>query len=623
MPEEMLEPPVVAEDAKHADGADSTSVWLLVCLIGMGVAICAFAAMLLPANPPLARADSLENWGFFGLRCVRDTLIALGIAGIGIVAATFVPRFGEAVRSLVFRTSRRTFLLMAVSISIVSSALFACIVMDRTTHIVDETAMLFQARILAGGRLTAPSPPVTDAFEQEFIITDPPGGRWYGKYFIGQSLLLVPGVWLSAPWLVHPVVIGICVWLTYLLGRELFNERTARIAVVLMTFSPLRLYTGGTMMGHAGSLLMLTLFALATVKVIKQPSRWGWGLVGGFFLGMAFNARPLTALAMGTAIGVIAALRFPWRAIDWRTVATFSGGLAFWAAVLFGYNHVLTGDALKTPFNEWSQTDRLGFGDDVGLEYWREEDKGHSLRRGLLIDSYYNLDVVGKSLTGWGRVTFALLLLGAIASRWRWQCTALLVVWLAVAAAHVFHVSSGVLMDQPRYWSEAMPMLLLAVAASLVVVRKGMSGVCAALGAERPGRTGRLAACTAGTVLVVGSLYVGTYPLVSTCHGWMHAGGVTFRELTARAGPQDALIFVHSGHYRSPKTSELDRYLAAFVCNDPDLSGPVVYARDLGPARNAEVIRHFPGRRLLWVDAMATNDMKLVPLEQAQSMPTP
>lgn len=607
----------------EASGAPKSTTGSSLALLAILTALCWLGAFLLPSQPPMYAPDTLGNWVNFVLRCLCDICWAAGILGLCLGLAIAFPSLGLFLERVVLRSSRRSFLAVTIGFSVLTSAVFAYVVMDHVTHIVDETAMLFQAQVLASGRLYADCPPVPEAFDYEFLIADPQTNKWYGKYFIGQSLFLVPGVWLGCPWLMHPIVIGICVWLVYLLGCELLNEKSARIAAVLMMFSPLRLYTGGTMMGHASSLLMMTVFALATVKVVKQPRRWGWAFIAGFFLGLSFNARPLTAVAMGAAIGLASMICFPWRQLNWRAVFAFTVGFALWVGVFFAYNRALTGDAMKSPFNQWSKNDRLGFGPEVGLEYWRDADKGHSLRRGLLIDSYYNIDALGPSLTGWGRVTLLFMLMPLVVSRWRGRSWTLFVVWLALAGIHVFHISSGVLMGQPRYWSEAAPMLFLLVAVSLAVLRQYVPRFCRSVGLVPAVRIGRSGLWTTGGVLVLLSFYLGTYPLVDMCYGFTFGHPKTFRSMAAEASLDNALVFVRSGLYRDPEHGEMDRYLGAFVSNTPDLSGPVIYARDLGPEKNAVVARHFAGRRLYWIDSTLGNNMEIIPLERAQTLPSP
>ncbi len=618
----LHEPGTESPEPEHDEPAGS---FFPLVLIGMITAACWAISFLLPSLPPLCAPDTLENWAQLALRCIRETLQAAGILGVCLMLGAAFPRVGRWFDRVVLHSRRRRFLLVTVCASVISSALFSWFCMAHRTHIVDETAMLFQARVLASGHLYAASPSIPDAFDCEFVIADPP--RWYGKYFIGQSLFLVPGVWVGAPWLVHPILIGFCVWLTYLLGRELLTEKIARIASVLMMLSPLRLYTGGTMMGHASSLFVLLVFALAMVKVVRQPGKWGWGALAGFALGLAFNARPLTVIGMAGVIGLASAVYFPWRQFQWRTLAAFMVTLGLWACIFLAYNHALTGDARLTPFNKWSKSDRLGFGSDVGLEYWREADKGHSLRRGLLVDAYYNFDVLGESLTGWGKVTLALLCVPIVVGPWRRQSWILFSVWLALAAIHVFHVSSGVLFGQPRYWSEAMPMMLLVVAVALALVRSGLPRVCRMIGVARPVATGRSAGWLAGTGLALFGVYGGYYPLLSSCYGWTWGTQYKVDELAQERGIDHAVVFVRSGYYQEQSRKgkfEPDHYLGIFPFNEPSLSTPVVYARHLDFARDREVMRSFPGRKAYFFEpSLLLDDARFIPLEQAATQTAP
>ncbi|MBI4581539.1 MAG: glycosyltransferase family 39 protein [Planctomycetes bacterium] len=620
MADEGVEQPGVG-DPDVAAGGGRAIPWSSVGLLIMAAAICWTGSRLLPALPPtVVAADSAENWLQFGERCVRDTLGVCCVLFVALAAAVFVPSVGLFLERLVLRSSLRWFLAVNIAVSVVSSAWFAYVVMNHMTHIPDETSMLFQAQILASGRLYAKSPPIPEAFDFEFIITDPP--KWYGKYFIGQSLFLVPGVWLGLPWLMHPLLIGGCVWLTFIMGRTFLNEKIARAATVIMTFSPMRLYLGGTMMGHASSLVMLAIFALAVFRVVREPRRWGWGLAGGFFVGMAFNARPLTAVGMALAILIVVIVCFPWRRFDWRTAAAFAVGFGFWIGVFLAYNKALTGDPLLTPFNKWSRHDRVGFGSDVGLEYWLDTDKGHSLRRGLLRDSYYNLDALGPSLTGWGQVTLPLLVLPLFVRRWRWKGLILLAAWLGLVGIHVLHVSSGVLMGQPRYWSEAMPMLLLLVAISAAIVRAALPRVCRYLGLLPAVRTGRSAAWLVGGALTLATFYVGHWPLIDVCRGWTFGHKVTVRDLAESRGLTDAIVFVKTGHYRTQlHGGVIDLYPTTFILNKPDLSTPIIFARDLGPATNAQLLKHFPNRQAYWLDPRQGEEMDFIPLSRVQTLP--
>ena len=59
----------------------------------------------------------------------------------------------------------------------------------------------------------------------------------------------------------------------------------------------------------------------------------------------------------------------------------------------------------------------------------------------------------------------------------------------------------------------------------------------------------------------------------------------------AAARLDHALVFV-----RLQPAAKLRDYDKVFFANDPLLQGPVVYARDLGPARNRQLLAAFPDR---------------------------
>ena len=88
------------------------------------------------------------------------------------------------------------------------------------------------ANFFASGAITLPLP--ADAgFCQIFGILGKRQalGHWCGMYPPGWPALLVPGVWLGAPWLVNPLLGALLVVAIAELGRDLFADRTGRIAL--------------------------------------------------------------------------------------------------------------------------------------------------------------------------------------------------------------------------------------------------------------------------------------------------------------------------------------------------------------------------------------------------------
>lgn len=574
------------------------------------------ASFLLPARAWIVRAESLDNWLCFGLRILRDVLRSVSFLCVAVAMGNLFPHLGAWFDRVIFRSSRAKFLLICIAISIVSSGWFAYYIFLHMPHIQDEIAMQFQAKILATGRLWAPAPKIAEFFDCEFILNN--NGKWYGKYFIGQALFLVPGVWIGATWLIHPLLAGVAVWLTYALGTSLWSERLGRLAALVITIAPFRVVIFAMHLGHASSLIMLGFFALAVVKVVQNPRRWGWGFVAGISLGLAGNARPLTALAIGGAVGLIGLLAYPWRRFNLTTIVAFGIGLAIFVAVLFGYNKALTGDPKLTPFTQWSAMDKLGFGPKIGLEYWRESDKGHSLSKGLFKDVYFNLDALRANMMGWGGIVFVLCAIPLVARGYRRLGWALLAAPAAVAAIHVLHVSHGVLAGQARYWSESMPMMMVLLALGLMVARKMLPALCRWLGVVRPTDCGKTAFWSWCGVMTLWSFYAAWMPLISECEGEFWGQGPTVRDLAKSEHLDNALVFVKSGHYRSHfRGGIVDLYPLGFMLNDPDLSGPVVYARDLGHEKNAQLAALYPGRTLYRIDPGSGLDLEFLPYDPA------
>jgi|GEM_PF-815595 len=571
-------------------------VWAILLLV-MAAMLAWGISVMLPARPPFCRIDTVENWLALGYRVLCDTLQAISILILAMVVSVWIPSVGLWIERLVFHSQRRTFLIVALACAVLSSCLLNGIVFECFPNIIDEIALVFQAKLLASGRLFANTPDLIDFFDLEFIVAD--GPRWYGKYFLGPSLAIVPGIWVGAAWLVNPLLGGVAILLVYAIGRNLLNEKIARVATVLMVISPFRVTTFATMMSHPVCLVVLGLFALSMIKWVREPGRVGWAWAAGASLGFAVNCRPLTAVMMGTVVGVAALYAMPWRQFRWQTLVAFMIPLAFFAAVFLGYNKALTGDVWVTPFTKWSPTDRLGFGPDMGLEYWPETDRGHTLQKALFKNSFFNVEGLSNHLTGWRNTSLVLLLWALFCGFWPKRTWALGGSVAVLMLAYLFYVTHSTLMGQPRYWSESMPMMFLLVAIALVSVRRYVPVVCRWLDIRPAVRTGRSACWLAGLMLTLWGiphaygLIINEWGFTWQSRGWRHRVYTEAKD----AGLDHALIFIETGYYRATESDEgPDEYQYDFIRNDPDLNGPIIYARDLGE-RNAELMRRYPGRK--------------------------
>jgi hypothetical protein len=264
-----------------------------------------------------------------------------------------------------------------------------------------------------------------------------------------------------------------------------------------------------------------------------------------------------------------------------------------------GYNKALTGDALLTPFNKWAPNDRLGFGNDLGMGYWCKEDRSHSLWKAVFRDSFFSLNALGSYLIGWGHISLVLLLWPLIRSRWRKRAWALAVPIGSLVIAYWFYHASSVIAGQARYWSESMPMMMLLVAVALSGVWRRLPRLCRLMDMRPAARTGRAACWMAVLMLTAWSVPRAYQPLTeaeSFMDTWGQQQILRVRDLAEKTKLENAVVFIRAFHYRQfLQHQKGDIYAFAFVLNDLDLQGPVVYARDLGE-RNAELMAKYPNR---------------------------
>ena len=145
----------------------------------------------------------------------------------------------------------------------------------------DGLASLFQAKIFARGALTLPLPADADFCWAFGILGLREGvGHWCGMYPPGWPALLVPGVWLGAPWLVNPLLGALLAVAIAELGRDLYGDRVGRAAGLLAVPSPFLLVLSGLHLSNVPTTLFLCLASLALRK-LWATRRWIWGGAAG------------------------------------------------------------------------------------------------------------------------------------------------------------------------------------------------------------------------------------------------------------------------------------------------------------------------------------------------------
>jgi len=255
-----------------------------------------------------------------------------------------------------------------------------------TNH--DEAVYLQQAALLLEGQL-ALHPPVTDAFRPWFFFERPDG--LYPKYTPVPAAVFAVGMALGDPRLSLAVVAGCVVGLSVLVATEAFDRRTGLLAGVLVLASPLVLVDAATFLPYAPTLALELGFLVAYLRATRLGDR-RWAAVAGAAIGLAFFARPYTALLFALPTLCHAAWTLRDRGAWLRQATTAALGLCG-VGLTLAYNAVATGDPLLFPYEAFAPRDGLGFGRRAILGHERVYTPALALRA--------NAEVVARLFSRW------------------------------------------------------------------------------------------------------------------------------------------------------------------------------------------------------------------------------
>jgi hypothetical protein len=534
--------------------------------------------------------------------------------------------------------------------------------------LVDGVVQLFQAKIFAAGALTAPAPAASGFFVVPNMIME--SGRWYAQYPPGHSALLAPGVLLGAPWIV-PIALSLATaLLLYRFAARAYDERTARLTLLLLALAPFFWFMGASFMSHVSSLAGVAAFLYAFARWEEEGRLAALGAAGAA-LGVAFLSRPIEALAIGAVFaGVLGADAV--RRRSWRPIATCLVAFVAVASLYLWFNAATTGDPFRPGYMElWGSAHGLGFHDTPFGER-------HTPAAGLS-NEILDLSLLSVYLFEWPIPALwplgVALAAGWLAGRWDARLTA---AFLAVPLAYFFYwhrdtflgprflyvtiafvvpLTARALLEGGRRLRDRRlrflgfpPMdvatwglLVIALSfgysigygipARFLIYRSGMSSMKVDLASEA-----RAAGIDQGLIFVTetwGSRVIAELrglgaraPLVETAYrqsDLCELQGIVDRATTegwstaqveaaldaARVGAESlvlvdvgggALARLEAGSRLSSECLEEIRYDRAgtslfpphLTANDPGLSGPLIFARDLG-SRNVDLAQQYPG----------------------------
>lgn len=488
-------------------------------------------------------------------------------------------------------------------LAIVITYLVSVRIFEHMPHIEDEMAYVWQAQAIAGGHLTVPTPPDHKSFLVPFVV-DYQGQR-FGKYPLGWPALLAVGERLGVPDLINPLLAGLAVWLTYLLGKRILGEAVGLLAAGLTITSPLFLMNSGSLLSHPFGLVLSAAFALAWIDAFgDHPSppaaatrRWLPTITAGLCLGVLALTRPLTALAVGLPFGIHALyllVRSNWptrrRLLALGAIALSLGGL------IFAWQYAVTGDPFLNPYTLWWPYDIVGFGPGHGVM-----PQGHNLDLAY-INTSFSLWVGEYDLFGWARFSYLFLPFGLLAllpsrrsgrSLSRSGLLLASVIPSLVLIYMAYWIGSSLF--GPRYYYECLYSLTLLSAAGIAYLagwpvrpnapRETYSGV-----RKIPplGMTALLALLVATNLTLYTPLRVG---------GMKGLYGVSRAQIQPFLSPEaqeftPALIIVHP--------QEWTQYGALLDLETPFLDTPFIFAYTRYPEADAELAKDFPGRKVFY-----------------------
>ncbi len=545
----------------------------------------AFSMMDYPRNRPSVTLLSLGL-----MESTRSLVERMFLAGAAVALAGIITLNARALADSVRNTGERIllqpprarFLLAAALLMFIETNAISWLQFHHVPVCSDEVCYLFQAKVFAEGRLWADPPKYPEFISfVSFIVTD---SKWYSIVAPGFPLVLVPGVLVGAPWIVNPTLAALSVALVFLVARRMFDERTARIAAALYLVSPFFLLLSSVHLSHTATAFFFLLFLLLFLKGLDRGGWYRFALAGAALGGM-MATRPLTGLAASVPWALYTLWLLASRKLRLANAALMAIGVAVPMTLVLAYNNATTGDPFTFGYTALYGTDfRLGFVQGPPeLSFIRFK---HTPLRGL-INLNNGFSSLNSYLFGWPipSLVFAMVPF-ATSSRNKWDYL-LLAHLLSIPALYFFFIHQDFFMG-PRYYFSVIP-------AALILTARGLT-----LAPELWHRLGgsndeRKAASFLATLMLICIAFNAAWFFPERLR-FYHISSPIHQGVTAplwrHLDPdkiKNAVIFINDFPFSLAYGTGLWR-------NDPDLSGNIIYVRDLGQ-HNIKMMEIYPGRK--------------------------
>ncbi len=513
--------------------------------------------------------------------------------------------------------------MMAIGCGVVAFSVSALIArhfegLPPTYH--DEYSYLFQAQTFLAGKVSFPSHEAPRLFDQMHVLNE---GRFASRYFPGTGLWMAPFVAIGQPYWGHWLAGAVTAFFVFWTARELGGDGTGFVAGMLIAISPGMAWFSNMLLAHHPTLVGLSLFLFAFVRW-RTRKRLGYALCAGIGLTFAMYCRPMTAAGVGLPFGIAFAY---WLVTAGRSAAVplktrllhavaLGGPIVLGIAAMLAYNHAITGSALESPYQLYTDiyTPRHVYG-------FNNVERGEQRLGPRVLDGY---DRWAKNLTP--RLATKNVVTRSIASlRWtldfvplcmaaivfvvavpRRDSNAWLMFWAIVSlhAAHIPYWYDGIMHWHYVFESGPLWCIVFAVATARLVLFWRAD--------NRPWMP------RWWTVVVLSAVWMSygsfdpywepriTHEIDSVKFG--RRKHFSFQQLIAQqAVPKPAIVFVEA----DPADRHID-----YVVNDPDLQADILVAHYLPDDYTAaELQRLFPGRSLFLFRAQ-TGEFGPLPLDR-------
>jgi len=463
----------------------------------------------------------------------------------------------------------------------------------------DEFSYLLGADTFARGRLANPPHPMWEHFETIHVLQRP---TYASKYPPGQALALALGQVLGKPivgaWLGVALAAGAVGWML----RAFVPARWALLGGVLTAIHPQMLewgqvYWGGGMAALGGALVVGAAGRLVQCRSRRPPVTCGAMLGAG--LAILANTRPYEGLVVAAVVLVLALLWSRDRARMIRAAALPAGAvLAASFAWMAYYDFRTTGNPFTLPYTlheaaygsvplfAWEPPREIPLYRNQRLwAFWAQwvfdEFAARRLSAaGLLYDARLRLETLRQHLFPMGWTALPLLMLPLMHLR-NPRMRAIEIGFLAFVAA-----SALCTYFSAAYWAPATGLGVLVyvqcvryVAALRVKVRASGRRLAAGQG---------LMAIMLVALAMMSASWKREYARIVRYPTWRDERATRLAELEERPGEHLVIVRYPPGY----------SVHAEWVYNDAEIDGArVVFAHDLGHARNRPLLEYFADRR--------------------------